>query len=112
MHIGQVQWTEVLVERVISKLVVDVEEERILNVLRWLCVRNPVEFVYTVTQNDLLGIISTSFPASGFLAGLLTGLLTGLLQGLAVLRDAFVGVLVGVRLVAVLRGEFIHKIKI
>ena len=42
----QVQGTEVFVEREIGEVVVDVEEEGILEVLRWLHVTNPVQFVY------------------------------------------------------------------
>lgn len=42
----QVQRTKVLVEREVGQVIVDVEEERILVVLRWFGVRDPVQFVY------------------------------------------------------------------
>lgn len=46
MDHGQVQGTEVFVEREISQIVVDIEEESILEVLWWFGIGNPVEFVY------------------------------------------------------------------
>ena len=42
----QIEWTKVLVEWEISKIVVDVEKESIFEILWRLSVRNPIEFVY------------------------------------------------------------------
>ena len=48
MNHGQIQRSEILVEWKIRQVVVDVEEESILIILRWLCVRNPKQFIYSV----------------------------------------------------------------
>lgn len=45
MDHGEVERAEVLVEREISKIVVNVEEESIFEVLRRLSIRDPVKFV-------------------------------------------------------------------
>ncbi len=45
MHICKVEGTEVLIERHVGEIIVDVEEKSVGNVGRWLRVRNPVEFV-------------------------------------------------------------------
>jgi len=45
VHHGEVQRTEVLVEREVGEVVVDVEEEGVLEVLRRLSIADPVEFV-------------------------------------------------------------------
>ena len=42
----QVQWPEILVERHIGQIVIDVEEESVFVVLWRLEVRDPVQFVY------------------------------------------------------------------
>ena len=46
MDHGQVQRAEVLVKWEVRQIVVDVEEEGVLEVLRWFCVAHPVEFIY------------------------------------------------------------------
>ena len=46
MYHGQVQWPEILVERHIGQIVIDVEEESVFVVLWRLEVRDPVQFVY------------------------------------------------------------------
>ena len=50
MDHGQVQRAEVLVEWEVCQIVVDVEEEGVLEVLRWFCVAHPVEFIYMSTN--------------------------------------------------------------
>jgi len=46
MHHSKVERTEVLVEREVGQIVVDVEEECVLEVLRRLGIRNEVKLVY------------------------------------------------------------------
>ena len=41
----EVERSEIFVEREVCQVVVDIEEERILVILRWLCARNPIEFI-------------------------------------------------------------------
>ena len=41
----EVERSEIFVEREVCQVVVDIEEERILVILRWLCSRNPIEFI-------------------------------------------------------------------
>ena len=45
MNHRQIEWSKVLVEREVRKVVVDIEEERVLVVLRWLRVGHPVQLV-------------------------------------------------------------------
>ena len=47
MHVSEVQGPKVTVKWSVSQLVVNVEEEGIMDVLRGLGVRNPVQLVYT-----------------------------------------------------------------
>lgn len=42
---SEVQWAEVLVEWEVREIVVDVKEECVLEVLWWLVIRNPIEFI-------------------------------------------------------------------
>jgi len=42
----QVQGTEIFVEREVRQIIVDIEEECILVILRWLCARYPIQFVF------------------------------------------------------------------
>lgn len=51
MHICEVEWTKILIERSITEFVVDVKKEGILDILGWLSVCNPVQFVYTKIKN-------------------------------------------------------------
>ena len=46
MHHGKVERTKVLVEREVGEIVVNIEEESVLEILRRLCVRHPVQLVY------------------------------------------------------------------
>ena len=41
----QIQGTEVLVEWKVGQIIIDIEEESVLVVLRRLCVTNPVQFI-------------------------------------------------------------------
>jgi len=45
VNAGQIKRTEVLVERHVGQIVVNVKEEGVLNVLRGLLVRHPVQLV-------------------------------------------------------------------
>ena len=47
MNHRQIQRSKILVEWEIRQVVVDVEEESILVILRWLRVRNPKQFIYS-----------------------------------------------------------------
>ena len=42
VHHGKIKWSEIFVEWEVSQVVVDVEEECILEVLRWLLITDPV----------------------------------------------------------------------
>lgn len=42
---SEVQWAEVLVEWEVREIVINVKEERILEVLWWLVIRNPIQFI-------------------------------------------------------------------
>lgn len=42
---SEIQWAEVFVEWEVCEIVVDVEEECILEVLWWLVIRNPIQFI-------------------------------------------------------------------
>ena len=46
MDHGQIEWTEIFVEREVRQVIVNIEEERVLVVLRWLGARDPVELIY------------------------------------------------------------------
>jgi len=48
VDVSQVQRPEVLVEWCVTELIVNVEKESILDVLRGLSVGNPIQFVYTI----------------------------------------------------------------
>ena len=50
MHHGQVQWSEILVKGKVGEVVVDIEEESVLKVLRWLDVTDPVQLVYRANK--------------------------------------------------------------
>ena len=52
MYHCQIKWTEILVERHVSQIVVDVEEKGLFEVLRWLVVRDPIKFIYKKPKND------------------------------------------------------------
>lgn len=41
----QIKWPEIFVKRHVSQIIVDVEEESLLEVLRWLIIRYPKEFI-------------------------------------------------------------------
>ena len=57
MHHRQNQRSKILVEGEIRQVVVDVEEESILIILRWLCVRNPKQFIYSGVKHQGLVIL-------------------------------------------------------
>jgi hypothetical protein len=54
----QVQGTEIFVEREVRQIIVDIEEECILVILRWLCARYPIQFVY---KTDSIRLCSKRF---------------------------------------------------
>ena len=57
MHHRQIQRSKILVEWEIRQVVVDVEEESILVILRWLRVRNPKQFIYSEVKHERLVIM-------------------------------------------------------
>ena len=60
VHHRKIEGSEILIEGEICKIVVDVEEKGVLEVLWRLGIRNPIKFVYIIsffllTLNDLNG---------------------------------------------------------
>lgn len=45
MNHREIEWTEVFIEWEVCQVIINIEEERVLVVLRWLCTRNPIQFV-------------------------------------------------------------------
>ena len=41
----KIEWTEVFIEREVCQVIINIEEERVLVVLRWLCTRYPIQFI-------------------------------------------------------------------
>ena len=41
----EIEWTEIFVEWEVCQVIINIEEERVLVVLRWLCTRNPIQFI-------------------------------------------------------------------
>ena len=50
VHHSQVKWSEILVEREVSEVVVNVEEECVLVVLWSLGITDPIEFIYNISK--------------------------------------------------------------
>ena len=46
MHHCEVQRPEIFVEREVSKIIINIEKECVLVILRWFRTRNPVQFIY------------------------------------------------------------------
>ena len=53
MHHGQVQWTKIFVEREVRQIVVNIEEEGVLVVLRRAGTGDPVKLVYKSGQQKI-----------------------------------------------------------
>ena len=53
MDHGQIERPKVLVEREVSEIVIDVEEEGVLEVLWWSQVTNPIELVYIIRKMNI-----------------------------------------------------------
>ena len=60
MDHGKVKRTEVLIEWEVGQIIIDVEEEGVLEVLRRLGIRNPVELVYQKVKG--IGQLSVERP--------------------------------------------------
>ena len=64
MDHGEVERTEIFIEREVGQVVVNVKEESILEVLRRLCIRNPVQLVYKIVKD--IGQLPVERPRANY----------------------------------------------